>query len=360
MKVDFSNNFDGFLIKEGHISGDTCYLIYPEYAGCNWNEETLIFRSSIWTQAGDPVSLSFPKFFNWHEKPSIHPAPSKLSKVSIMEKLDGSTLIVSKYKGELIIRTRGTFSARTLYNGYEIDLLIEKYPKCFEFQEDTADYTLLFEWTSPDNVIVICPDDVDIKLIGKIYHKDYSLETQDELDKLAVELGVGRPARYKFDSIPQMIDEIKAVWKGKEGVCVYYNNDQCIRKIKSDWYNTLHRLKSELGNYERVVDFFIECGMPNYRDLYDSVCQLLDYEIAEMSKGHMSKVCDAYKVVQNILEGMENFVEKIKHLPSRKEQASKILEAYGNTNRASYVFNILDKKPITTEAIKKLIIQTTK
>jgi hypothetical protein len=39
-----------------------------------------------------------------------------------VEKLDGSTLIVSKYNGQYILRTRGTVDASKLANGFELEL----------------------------------------------------------------------------------------------------------------------------------------------------------------------------------------------------------------------------------------------
>ena len=45
---------------------------------------------------------------------------------------------------------------------------------------------------------------------------------------------------------------------------------------------------------------------------------------------------------------------------SRKEKAATIISSYGKTNRASFVFNILDGKTISDEQIKKLMFQVIK
>ena len=104
-------------------------LVQPVHIGCPWGLDNDIFRSSVWDLDGNLVSASFKKFFNWDEKPDLDPAPASLQGATLMEKVDGSTLIFSRYKGHTVIRTRGTVDARKQENGHEIDLLCEKYGK---------------------------------------------------------------------------------------------------------------------------------------------------------------------------------------------------------------------------------------
>jgi len=46
--------------------------------------------------------------------------------------------------------------------------------------------------------------------------------------------------------------------------------------------------------------------------------------------------------------------------PGRKVQAQQILAAYGNTNRAAFVFTLLDGKSLSKDQLKKLLYQVTK
>ena len=113
------------------IAGEKCFLVCPKDFGVQWNKDNLIFRSSIWNEQGEPVSLSFKKFFNWEEQKELVPFPSSTKNCSLIEKKDGSLLIISKYKNQIIHRTRGTFDASNLENGHEIEFLKQKYPKVF-------------------------------------------------------------------------------------------------------------------------------------------------------------------------------------------------------------------------------------
>lgn len=364
MKIDLSLiNTDQFYVNEEVWNGEVVTLVVPKQMGCEWSQENKIFRSSVWSHDGVLISASFPKFVNWGEKPEVFPLPNSLKNATIMEKLDGSTLVVSKYKGNYMIRTRGTIDARRMEkNGHEIDLFMtEILPLLLATvcNADTWEYSYIFEWTSPLNQIVLnYGDKPTFVLIGVVSHADYSLFTQAELDGIAKDTGLTRPATYTFASIEDLIASIEK-WEGKEGVCVYHRGGQEIHKVKSAWYLMLHHMKSELSSMEKVVDVWVAQGYPSYTDFYNYIATTFDYELAEQVRGHISNICDGYKEVLKIVAHMKSFVEPLKSLP-RRDAAMKILAAYGETNRKSFCFNLLDGKELDGEAIKKLIFQVLK
>jgi hypothetical protein len=80
-----------------------------------------------------------------------------------------------------------------------------------------------------------------------------------------------------------------------------------------------------------------------------------------MIRPDVSRICDAWKKVQEIRLRMEVFYHNtLKPLPNRKEQAAKVLSAYGETNRASMVFKLLDGKDWSDDDWKKLLYQVLK
>lgn len=403
MKLDALPSLDTFNLRPCVVGERQCVLVFPPHIGTKWDKDNLIFRSSIWDiQTLKPVSLGFKKFFNWGEQPDLAPTPDSLKNVDIIEKIDGSTLIVSKYNGQLIARTRGTIDASTLDNGFELEILKEKYPAIFKSDglvEDrnpdvkiTWDYSLIFEWVTPNNKIVInYGAEPELYLVAIINHEDYSLKTQDYLDKEAVRLGVKRPRRFKFGTFEEMFQAINALDYSKtrefqspvdmnttgelktgferdfEGFCVYFRNGQEIRKVKSAWYLALHKLKSELSSIDKVMDLWATLNYPTFQEFYDYIQANFDYEIAEASRGFASRICEAKKEVDGIIDGMKKFVEKIRSLgaahgfvKARALQAKEIFSAYGNTNRAGYLFSILDGKVLTRDQIKKLLYQVMK
>ncbi len=351
------------MVHPHEVAGETAYLVQPIHIGARWTPQTEIFRSSLWNSQGELISASFKKFFNWAEHPEFSKPPTNLTAnggCELIEKIDGSTLIVSKYKGQLIIRTRGTSDASKLDNGHEIEWLKDKYPRVFECDMLDNGVSLLFEWVSPENKIVLnYGEEPDLYFIAAIRHSDYTLFPQTSLDRIAsMDLGVKRPARYNFASVDEMLAAVEAL-KGKEGLCVYYNAGQNIRKVKSAWYLALHRMKTELGSYERVVDFYFTMNKPTYQEYYDFIVKNYDFELAEQCRGQISKVCQGMKEVDLIVAAMREKVAPLSKL-IRKDAAAVILQAYGQTNRSGMAFNLMDGRELTHDDLKKLLYQVTK
>ena len=375
MKIDLQSiDREQFYVNEHILNGELVYLVGPQLMGCAWSKENKIFRSSVWNSDGELISAGLPKFVNWGEKPEVFPVPTSLRGCVVMEKLDGSTLIVSKYKGQFIIRTRGTVDASTMeQNGHEIELFkseilnpilsqsnIQINSTVVNASDDTWGISYIFEWTSPLNRIVInYGDEPKFVLIGIIDHKDYFLCPQEFLDKIANGLGLLRPNTYTFTDIADLISNVE-MWEGKEGVCVYSKGGQEIHKCKSFQYLKLHRFKSN-ATFENTVDLFFEFSMPPYQEFQTKLIEKFDYECFSMVQGYISTICDGYKEVLKIVNGMYDFTNKIKlGVKTRREQAEMIIKAYGDTNRASYIFAILDGKTLDKEKLKKLLYQVTK
>jgi hypothetical protein len=178
------------------------------------------------------------------------------------------------------------------------------------------------------------------------------------LDTLAIELNVQRPKRFKFNSIKEMRETISAL-KGEEGVCVYCNRGQDIRKLKSVFYLAAHRLKSELGSFERVVDYWFSLNKPSYQETEKHFSENFDFEVFDLCRGDISKICEAYEEVKSTIDYMANFVQPLKSMP-RKIAAEKILQAYGQTNKSGMLFKLLDDKLLNTDDEKRLIYQNIK
>lgn len=357
MKIEIITIDERFFEKRPcKIANEICTLVYPKSIGCEWNKDNLIFRSSLWNSDGVLISASFKKFFNWNEAPTTVDHPSDNEKIEFLTKIDGSLLAVSKYSGEVIARTRGTSNADTLKNGSEIAYFKMKYPEVFNFDDDTSAYTRIFEWTTPTNKIILdYGTEPELWYIGKIYHDRYKYASQDELDNECEKLGVKRPSRYDFDNIINMIESVQA-FKGIEGVCVYFNKGQDIRKVKGLDYLAKHRFKSQ-ASFDNTLDVFFQFGKPQYKEFEKNLIETFDYECYEMVRGYASQICDAYKQADKILDGMRNFIDKLDKQETRKYKAMKIQEAYGKTNRCAFAFSLLDGKDVTNDTYKKLIYQ---
>jgi hypothetical protein len=347
-----------FIIREGKIAGDDVVLIYPSHIGVEWTKENLIYRSSIWTLDGRPISLSFKKFVNFGEKPDLIPDPVSLKDCVVISKIDGSTGITSKYKGEFIFRTRGTFDARILDNGFEVDLLLKRYPNVLDNEYINSEkYSVIYEWVSPNNKIILdYGPEPDLFLTAIIKHNDYTLLSQDELDKISAKIGVQRPRQFRFSDINAMLTSIKEL-KGQEGCCVYFNNGQDIKKVKSDEYLKMHRFKSQLSP-KNILELFFQYGKPDYETFMKQIETDFDYENAVASSEMIKMVLRAKEDFDKEMDYIKKLVEPLRGL-TRAEAARAIMSKM-DKSKTGLAFNALDGKDIPDQKLKDILLNILK
>lgn len=355
MKIQKFPSEEEFVIRDYVISNTPVKLVFPKEIGIKWNEENKVFRSSIWTEDGELVSASWKKFTNLGEQPDFEPLDID-GDLEYIQKIDGSLLCISMFKGTLIARTRGTVDASVLENGHELEFLKEKYP--FLFENDllkTEQYSILTEWYSPKNIIVEKEaDEPTLWLTGIVKHSDYSYLPQEEVDFFAKVCGLERPKRYKFNTISEMTEGVK-IWEKGEGVVIYGNDGQILKKVKSDRYLYLHRLKSHITSKNNLVEFYVDKGTPNYEDFFEIISNELDFEVAKSFEKELKEVCDAGEKVKKFLDNALDFVHDIRKVETRKEQAEFITRNY--REKAGIVFSILDNKEIPNKQMEKLILE---
>lgn len=347
-----------FNLKDVVIAGDDCYLITPSSMGTSWTDDNARFRSCVVRKSDNfVISQGFKKFTNWGEKPDFQPWNDSWL-FEARHKLDGSLLIVSCYKGEWILRTRGTVDARQLPNGHEIDLLMEKYKHFFK-NDDAFDsvsalrQSLLFEWTTPSNIIVLREsDEFKLTLIGAVSNEEGEYYSQKYLDECASEYKFDRPDRYEYNSVKECIMDV-SIWRGKEGVVLYSPDGQTLKKIKADEYCELHKLAAGVKGIKQVLDVFI--ASPKFteeKEFYNYVETTLSFEIAEKCKDFIKAVSEAYSKFVCSVNSIERVVDCISKLDSRKKQAMAIQEHWDGW-MVAVAFSLLDKKLLDDKIVKK-------
>jgi hypothetical protein len=360
-------NKEEFNYKDCVIAGDECWLITPKKIGVKWNDENARFRSCVVRKSDNfVISQGFRKFTNFGEQPAFEPWKD-CWKFEARHKLDGSLLIVSRYKGQWIIRTRGTVDARQLPNGHEIDFLMSKYPWVFfnsywslvnalsgEGNSGTNPASMLFEWTTPTNTIVLREhDEPTLTLLGVIDNQTGGYWRQDDVDELAqLTFRIGRPKKYYYKSLSECIADVTA-WKGKEGVVIYSPDHQTLKKIKASEYCELHKIATGIKNVKNVLDVFMESPkFINFNDFYKHIETLLDFEIAEKCKPFIQEITDAYTKFVKCVDNMNERIPFIRNYETRKEQAMAIQEEFRDWKTA-IAFILLDKREIDDKIVRK-------
>lgn len=344
---------EGFSFKEGIIGMDQCILITPNNITCKWSEETLQFRSMIVRKYDHKIiSRGFDKFFNYGEQPDLDKFPD--GPFDVIEKKDGSLIIWGIHNGQIIHRTRGTFDATNMPNGHEIEFLKEKYPQLLVAIYNNPEYSILTEWQTKTNVIVISEViEPTLTLVGVIHNESGKLITQTELDKIAETWGLARPQRYHYNSILECITDVE-IWQGKEGIVLYSEDGQKLRKCKSEWYKVLHTLATGIKNINQVLDLFMTTDrFTRYEDFYKYIETTIDFEVAERLKDDMLKIVEAYNKTLEQYEKVKKVVDKVRgDSYSRKEQAQEITSHYHDW-RTSAGFSYLDNKPLDDKILRK-------
>ena len=270
-----------------------------------------------------------------------------------------SLLIVSKYKNELICRTRGTVDARQLDNGHEIDLLIKKYSlfRLFDTDKETSELSFLFEWTTPNNVIVLREhNEPTLTFLGIVNNETGRYFSQRFVDHYADYLEIPRPKKYEYNSVEECILDVDA-WRGKEGVVLYSPDGQTLKKIKASEYCELHKLATGIKTIKQVMELFL--ASPKFTsgdEFYKYVETTLDYEIAEKIKPEIETVVQAYCIYKDKLNRLVDVVNDLSHCESRKEQAIVITTRY-NDWRKGYAFLMLDNREITDKILSNAVFQ---
>ena len=352
-------SIEEFYINDVVIADTPCVLVHPRQLDVKWTEQNKWFRSSIWTKDElKPVSLGFRKFTNYGEQPDFEPLNLK-SRMKYIRKVDGTCLIVSKFKGELITRTRGSVSTDTLANCKELEVLKQKYPAVFNNKLlNDEQTTLLFEWTTPSNIIVLRESEApELRLIGATRHNDYTYYCQAYLDEWAKTWGVPRPESYEFNTFEEMEAAVKA-FEGKEGVVIYGNMDQVLKKVKSLKYLQLHRIKDKLRSDDAVLDFYLttpEEHKGNLEAFLSYVVAQTDFEIAKSVKPVVEKIFEARTLVTGDVMRMGwKVIQLTTDLPTRKEQAAEIMKAFKEEGNTDIAFALLDNKVLTDKQIRRL------
>ena len=349
-----------FTFKEGIIGGDECILIGPNDIKCKWTEDTLQFRSMIIRKSDHKViNRGFSKFFNFSEQPDLNKFPD--GPFTAIEKKDGSLICWGIHNEEIIHRTRATFNLEGMANGHELEFLKSKYPLLQVAIKWNPQYSILTEWETPTNFIVIHDvKEPTLTLVGVINNETGILCSQDELDERAIAWGLPRPTKYHYESISDLIKDVE-LWEGKEGVVIYSDDGQKLRKIKSEWYRVLHSMFSGMKTIGNVLDIYLQS--PRYsdpKDFYNYLEKTMDHEIAEICKDHIEDICRAYQGYCSAMVLMRTHVHNWKKLETRRDQALAIVDfserfCFANPWVKPLAFILLDDKEVDDKLLRKIL-----
>ena len=359
---------EAFQVQEA-ANGDK--LILPGYAVGNhaWKDWKLRWLRSLHIRADNSIiSLGFPKFMNLgegnekykvtHDDLLRHMGQGLLATL----KIDGSLLIRYVVNGEVRFRTRGSFRVG-VDNAFELDdLLHDVYPELLDPKLYPND-SILFEWVSPRNKIVITYDRPDFVLIGGIryarecpwWEADPKLFTIKELKLVEDSLGVPmtQVSSLNESALAAMIVDLLTNHE-IEGYVLRFDGAQRMVKVKADPYLTKHALRSQLTT-ALLIEMWLQWDKPEWAEYQNKFEATFDWECWNWALPAISSLFDGIKQALGIYQHISTFVETNRGL-DRKEFALLAQETFNGIN-LSLCFMLLDGKEVTGDVWKKIILQ---
>lgn len=212
------------------------------------------------TATGDLIARPFEKFFNVGEKEQPHEIDFTRPHY-VMEKLDGSMVHPAIVGGEALYMTRmgHTDVAQACQSRHWLpgvrDIL-------------RAGFTPIFEWTAPDNRIVVRYDESRLTLLAVRDTFTGRYMSANAVYVHAQHLGI--PAARLFDPVSDpkaFLDHAKGL-QDQEGFVIRFEGGKAY-KVKADDYVMQHRAKSDLDSEKKVLAIVLEGRADDFGAMLD-------------------------------------------------------------------------------------------
>lgn len=338
-----------------------------------WDRENLWLRSRVeCIKNEDTVSQGFGKFFNLGMGPDglridaemILTAIRGNQRVVATLKYDGSCLIRSVYQGEIMFRTRGSFSYEYHDNAHnEMGIFLDKYPKLLDPMWQ-ADKSLLFEWLTPDFQIVIKYDEPDLRLLGAVHHGHRHFShlrylKMEELEPISAECGIPLIEYHTIDSVKDWHHFYRDVIDHREieGYVLRLDDEQALVKIKAEPYLTKHGVKSNLS-FKSMVEFWLQHGQEFiYESILGQLEKLYDEEVVMWALPFVDNLFVAVGAWEKALADVRREAESRQHW-GRKDFAIEMQRKYEHDRAMfSLAMQLWQDKPVDNRMIRNFMMR---
>lgn len=300
----------GLISKRKHPTLPLYILNYTAEAQWNWEwtAVTLNCRGLVIDEDYNIIARSLPKFFSYEQLDGKLPEGNFV----VEEKLDGSMLLVFKYKGNIVTATRGSFESDQAIKGKTF------LPGNFDTNEG---YTWIFEVIYKENRVVVDYDFEGLVLLAIVWADGTQSPNVHDYAEL---FGFRSPKRYSFESLEEILNYKEDNLEGF--VLRYINLDYDRVKIKLEEYKRLHRLITGVSE-KTVWEAMKEGKLP---ELLENVPDEFYRFVQEVKQ----RLEDHYNVIEN--DAKDFFVD----LGDRKANAL----FYQNFQHPGILFHMLDGK----------------
>lgn len=259
-------------------------------------------------ETGNIIGRPLHKFFNLGEREDTLKNNVNFSDIfSIWDKIDGTMISLHRVNGNLAVKTKKSFLSNEAKRATQF-LSKPENQNILKFCNELVDeFTPVFEFTDPENTIVISHKKMDVVLLHVRHIKtgSYIPYNDPDLTALVEKYNVKRlsPLNLKQTEkgtldIDSVLEDLKVI-EGIEGYIMQFNDGRMI-KIKSDWYNAQHR--AEAGLRERdVVKMFLDGTLDDVK----GALKTDGYDITKLESIESNVLAELNKMETYIAEKVE-------------------------------------------------------
>lgn len=247
-----------FGIKVKEYPEDNLFVFnYCQIESPKTNDIVMECRGLILRDNFEIVCRPFDRFFNLGEALNITEKFSVSSSI-VYEKLDGSLCKVYHSGESWQVATRGTAYAESENYTGEIfqDLMLkafgfqnlEEFSNALDLLLIPQDWTLIFEYTSPNNRIVTPYTEDKMYLLGvrdNFSGRDLFSTVEPIYHALKNSLNVSLPKTFEFSNPEDMRAFVNSLDGLQEGVVAFDLENNLRVKVKADQYVAVHRLRGD-------------------------------------------------------------------------------------------------------------------
>ncbi len=270
-------------------------------------------------EAGDMIRLAsrpFKKFFNYNENPMT--IGLDLTKVvSILDKADGTMLSTYWHINRFGFKTRKMLDVAQIWDADKWIYADENKSLFYWTAAQTgAGRTVIFEWTAPDNRIVLEYKEPKLIVLGvrdNLTGEEIPIHDEEILNKYFVD-----PVFMHKKVIPEYLENILPKSEGIEGVVAIFEDNQRV-KFKTEWYQLRHGTIDLVLTPVRLFNSILD-------EKYDEL-KVINKEIPYL----LEKIEKMYSLVRHYLREMTSDVEES-------------YKAFKELDRKSYAIQLKDRK----------------
>lgn len=298
-------------------------------------------RGLIFDKAtGNILRRPLEKFFNYGEKGTYETLDWSEDHI-VMDKRDGSMIAPFILNGQVVLGTRAGVTEHSKKAEALIDHQTRNEIKlCIQWG-----FTPIFEWTAPENRIVLPYEKSELRLLAMRYMITGEYIPVEDLKNWSMVFDIPLVDFIQTKLDKDSVFSYRETATETEGYVVFFPKSRLHIKIKTDEYSKMHRAVSFLERETMILPIVLD-------NLHDDI-------LPALSEDNQKKLIDYAKRVNyevNILvDSLYSFIDTAVNFETRKESAIWI---QNNVDKRLWpvVFHGLDEKDVV-KSLKSVILK---